>query len=241
MIPKIIHYCWFGGNQKSTLANKCMKSWEKFCPDYEIKEWNENTFDVSCAPDYVKQAHANKKWAFVSDYVRLWALYNCGGIYMDTDVEIIRNLAPLLNHKAVSGFEHGNYIQTAFMASEQGLEIFDDLLHDYDSISFINHDGTFDTTPNVKRITDKLSTHGLEQNNRKQTVSQITFFPSDYFAPKDFITGIVRKTENTFIIHHYDGTWLKPEEFKERNRRWCEWRRKDIRERFFNKLKLSKR
>lgn len=241
MIPKIIHYCWFGGGQKSKLANKCMKSWKRFCPDYEIKEWNENTFDISRAPDYVKQAHANNKWAFVSDYVRLWALYNYGGIYMDTDVEIIKNLEPLLTNKAISGFEHGSFIQTAFMAGENGLEIFGDLLRDYDNISFVTPDGTFDTTPNVKRITDKLLTCGLEQNNRKQTVSQITFFPSDYFAPKDFITGIVGKTKNTFIIHHYDGTWLKPEEFNERDRRWREWRHKNMKERIINRFKLRKR
>ena len=93
-VPKIIHYCWFGGNPKPKLAEKCIKSWKKFCPDYQIIEWNEENFDVSAAPEYVCQAYAAKRWAFVTDYVRLKAMTEMGGIYMDTDVELVKPLTP---------------------------------------------------------------------------------------------------------------------------------------------------
>ena len=103
-IPKIIHYCWFGGKPKPELAQKCIKSWKKFCPDYEIMEWNESNFDVTTAPLYVQQAYCLKRWAFVSDYVRLKALVEMGGVYMDTDVEVIKPLDPYLHHEAFAGF-----------------------------------------------------------------------------------------------------------------------------------------
>lgn len=112
-VPKIIHYCWFGGNPKPKLAEKCIKSWKKFCPDYQIIEWNEENFDVSAAPEYVRQAYAAKRWAFVTDYVRLKAMTEMGGIYMDTDVELVKPLTPFLAHDAFAGFETDASVQRA--------------------------------------------------------------------------------------------------------------------------------
>ena len=128
MIPKKIHYCWFGGNPKPKLAEKCIKSWKKYCPDYELVEWNETTFDIDSAPLFVRQAFESKKWAFITDYVRLWAMYNYGGIYMDTDVEVVKPLDRFLSEKAFSGFESSNYVPTGIMASEKDNPVIGELL-----------------------------------------------------------------------------------------------------------------
>ena len=130
MIPKIIHYCWFGGNPLSDLAQKCIDSWKKYCPDYEIKEWNESNFDLNSC-DYVREAYQAKKWAFVTDYVRLYAMVTEGGIYMDTDVEVIRPLDSFLSNRAFSGFEDETNIPTGIMACEKGFPLFEELLEEY--------------------------------------------------------------------------------------------------------------
>ena len=131
MIPKVIHYCWFGRNPLPILAQKCIESWKKYCPDYEIKEWNEDNFPMDYN-DYVKEAYEAKKWAFITDVVRLFALVTEGGIYMDTDVEVIKPLDGLLQYEAVSGFEPCSQIPTGLMASEAHQPLFEELLRDYD-------------------------------------------------------------------------------------------------------------
>ena len=211
MIPKIIHYCWFGGNPLPELAQKCIESWKKFCPDYEIIEWNESNFDIA-ANTYAKEAYEAKKWAFVSDVARLHALVTVGGIYMDTDVEVLKPLDEFLSLEAFSGFESETAIPTGIMAAEKGQPLFTELLHDYDNAHFLREDGTPDCTTNVVRITDLCLKYGLELNNQKQTVCGFTLFPYDYFCPKDFVTKELRITENTATIHHFDGSWLTAEE-----------------------------
>lgn len=211
MIPKIIHYCWFGGNPLPELAQKCIESWKKFCPDYEIIEWNESNFDIA-ANTYAKEAYEAKKWAFVSDVARLHALVTVGGIYMDTDVEVLKPLDEFLSLEAFSGFESETAIPTGIMAAEKGQPLFAELLHDYDNARFLREDGTPDCTTNVVRITELCLKYGLELNNQKQTVHGFTLFPYDYFCPKDFATKELRITENTATIHHFDGSWLTPEE-----------------------------
>ena len=211
MIPKKIHYCWFGGNPLPELAQKCIASWKKYCPDYEIVEWNESNFDLNCC-DYVKEAYQAKKWAFVSDVARLYALVNYGGIYMDTDVEVLKPLDDILDYEAVSGFETVDAIPTGLMACEAQQPMFVELLHDYDHAHFVKEDGSYDTSTNVVRITNACLKYGLVLNNTKQTVNGFTLFPKDYFCPKDARTKELEITSNTYTIHHFDGSWLTPEE-----------------------------
>lgn len=211
MIPKKIHYCWFGGNPLPELAQKCIASWKKYCPDYEIIEWNESNFDINCCA-YVKEAYEAKKWAFVSDVARLFALVNYGGIYMDTDVEVLRPLDDFLGYEAVSGFETKDRIQTGLMACLEGQPLFEELLHDYDNAHFLRKDGFYDTTTNVTRITDMCLKYGLRLDNTLQTVNGFTLFPDDYFCPKDYETKITTITENTYTIHHFDASWFSEED-----------------------------
>lgn len=211
MIPKKIHYCWFGGNPLPELAQKCIESWQKFCPDYEIIEWNESNFDIEAYP-YAKEAYDAKKWAFVSDVARLHALVTQGGIYMDTDVEVLRPLDDLLEYEAFSGFESYECIQTGIMASTQNQALFKEFLNEYDNIHFLKPDGSFDTTTNVKRITDRCLKYGIELNNTKQTIKGFTLFPSDYFCPKSLQNRKITLTDNTYVIHHFDGSWQEDNE-----------------------------
>lgn len=210
MIPKKIHYCWFGGNSLPELAIKCIESWKKHCPDYEIIEWNENNFDINCC-DYVKEAYDAKKWAFVSDVVRLYALVNYGGIYMDTDVEVLKSLDDILKYEAVSGFENEKSIPTGLMGCKKNQKLFEELLHEYDNIHFLKEDGTLDMTTNVVRITTLCLKYGLKLNNTFQIVNGFALFPNDYFCPKDYLTKKINLTENTYTIHHFDGSWLSAE------------------------------
>ena len=164
MIPKIIHYCWFGNNPLPPIAEKCLKSWQKYCPDYELKLWNEKTFDIRCN-DYVKEAYEAKKFAFVTDYVRLWAIYHYGGIYMDTDVEVLKPLDRFLVHPAFSGFEGPQRIPTGIMASEKHGKWAGQELEYYQNRHFLKEDGTLDLTTNVTIITDNLVNDGFVLNN----------------------------------------------------------------------------
>ncbi|MCR5522215.1 MAG: glycosyl transferase [Clostridia bacterium] len=211
MIPKTIHYCWFGGKPLPELAQKCIASWKKYCPDYEIIEWNESNFDFSEC-NYAREAYEAKKWAFITDYVRLKVLYENGGIYMDTDVEVLKPLDSLLQYEAVSGFESETQIPTGLIACREGLPIIGELLQEYDNIHFKKDDGTLDLMTNVIRITNTLLKYGLKQNNTLQTINGFTLLPKDYLCPKDLETGIITITDNTLTIHHFDGSWLPEEE-----------------------------
>lgn len=208
-IPKRIHYCWFGGNPLPQLAQKCIASWKKFCPDYEIVRWDETNFDINCCA-YVREAYEAKKWAFVSDVARLYALVNYGGIYMDTDVEVLHSLDDILKYEAVSGFEQPHAIPTGLMASKANHPLFAELLREYDTRCFIKEDGTYDLTTNVKYITDTCLKYGLVLNNSIQTVNGFTLFPTDYFCPIDGKTGELHLTDNTYTIHHFAGSWASP-------------------------------
>lgn len=211
MIPKIIHYCWFGGNPLPELAQKCIASWKKYCPDFEIIEWNESNFNIyEC--NYSKEAYEEKKWAFVTDYVRLKVLYEFGGIYMDTDVEVIKPLDSLLNYQAVSGFESETSIPTGLIASEKANNMIGEFLAEYTDIHFRKPDGKLDLTTNVFRITKTCYKYGLIPNNCLQVVNDFTFLPKDYLCPKNSKTGETVITENTITIHHFDGSWLSDEE-----------------------------
>lgn len=212
-ISKKIHYCWFGRGEKPELALKCIQSWKENCKDYEIIEWNEDNFDVN-SNKYVKQAYDAKKYAFVTDYVRLYVLYNYGGIYMDTDVEVIKPLDEFLDNPAFSGFENNNKIPTGIMAAEKGNKWIEDLLKEYDFLEFIKEDGTYDVTTNVTRITNlTLEKYGLNPISSYQNLNNIVvLYPYDYFCPKDWETGKIKLTENTYTIHHFSGSWHTEED-----------------------------
>lgn len=207
MILKVIHYCWFGRGEMPKLARKCIKSWKKYCPDYEIKEWNEENFDLDLYP-YAREAYDNRKFAFVTDVVRLYALYHEGGVYMDTDVEVIKPIDPFLMHTAFSGFENETMVPTGIMASEKGGIWAKDNLDYYEGRHFIKEDGTFDIKTNVVTITDYMVGHGLKQNNTLQDFpSLITMYPKDYFCPMSTDCQIMEITNRTVTIHHFNGSW----------------------------------
>lgn len=215
MIPKIIHYIWFGRNPKPELALKCIESWKKYCPDYEIIEWNEDNFDLNTAPLYVRQAYEAKKWAFVSDYVRLWAMIEHGGIYMDIDVEVLRPLDEFLVHQAFSGFEDPESIPTGIMACEKGFPLFTELMHYYDDASFLNDDGSPNLTTNVKIITQMCLERGLVLNGQYQQIQGFALYPSDVFCPFSYATGRLKKTKRTATIHWFSGSW-----YSEHRNKW---------------------
>ena len=224
MIPKIIHYCWFGGNPLPTLAQKCIKSWKKYCPDFQIIEWNEENFVLDKSPLYVRQAYEKKKWAFVSDYVRLWALVNYGGIYMDTDVEVIKPLKRFLTEKAFSGFEAVDRIPTGIMACEKENATFMAWLDKYNDKLFVLEDGSLNLETNVTAITNYMKTRGFTFNNTLQTVEGVTFYPKDFFCPKDTHTGIIELTPNSYCIHHFNGSWVEPAEREITKARWKKYK-----------------
>ncbi len=210
MIPKTIHYCWFGGNPLPELAEKCIDSWKKILPEYDIIRWDETNFDIS-SNEYVKEAYESKKYAFVSDYVRLYALYNYGGVYMDTDVEVVKPLDSFLKYKAFSGFENETFIPTGIMACEKGFNGFGELLNDYNNRNFVRKDGSFDLTTNVTVITEYYHKKGLIKNDTEQEIEGFKIMPSIVFCPaKEDI--IPKYMDKIITIHHKAGSWLSEDE-----------------------------
>lgn len=209
MIPQVIHYCWFGGQSKPALAEKCFDSWKKVCPGYEIIEWNETSYDISQAPLYVRQAYEAKKWAFVTDYVRLQVVYEHGGIYLDTDVELLRSPDKLLNHHAFFGFEVPELINTGLgFGAEAGSEILRELMADYQDIPFILEDAQMDLTPCPVRNTAVFLRRGLRSDNTKQLLNDGSLIlPTEYLCPIDYHTGQKHVTKNTYSIHHFSASW----------------------------------
>lgn len=214
MIPKKIHYCWLGGSPLPKSAVKCINSWKKYCPDYEIIEWNETNLDFENVPDFVKQAYEAKAWGFVPDYFRLWIIYNYGGIYLDTDVQVIRSFDPLLGNSAFAGFEIENSVALGLgFGAEKGNQMIKEHLELYNSISFKNEDGSVNKLPSPVITTEWLVSRGLVLGRNKiENVNGMKIYPKEYFAPKSFDTGIVKITKNTFSIHQYDASWFTEEE-----------------------------
>lgn len=208
MIPKVIHYCWFGGNPLPSLAVDCINSWKKYLPDYEIKEWNESNFPFQDYP-FAQQALDNKKFAFVSDVCRLHALKLEGGVYMDTDVEVLKSLDTFLSLSAFSGFENDDFVPTGIMASEKNGLWVTELLEYYHNRSFVKEDGSLDTTSNTYIITQMMLQKGFIMNNKFQEIQEyVTFYPNDFFCPKSYKTGRIELTENSYCIHHFAKSWI---------------------------------
>ena len=209
MIPKKIHYCWFGGNPLPESAKKYIETWKKYCPDYEIIEWNETNFDLN-QNQYCKEAYEAKKWAFVSDYARLKVLYDNGGIYMDTDVEVAKPLDDLLQYNWFAGFEAEDRIQTGVIGAERKNDFIKLLLEDYTKRKFINSQNEYDLTTNVQVLTRKIKqNYRIQLNNTYQIFgNNYLLLPFDYLCCKDYLSGKIYKTEHSYTIHHFEGSWL---------------------------------
>ena len=214
MIPKVIHYCWLGGNPLPQSAIKCIESWKKYCPDYEIREWNESNLDFQNAPAFVKQAYEAKAWGFVPDYFRLWIIYHYGGIYLDTDVQMIKSFDPLLHNIAFAGFEGDKHVNFGSgFGAEKGHPMIKEHLDLYNSIQFRNSDGTLNRVASPVITTQWLQKKGLVADTGEiQVIDGLHIYPQDYFAPKSFDTGVTKITKNTYSIHQYDASWFTDDE-----------------------------
>lgn len=204
MIPKKIHYCWFGGNEKPEKAKKCIASWKKFCPDYEIIEWNESNFDVN-QNEYARRCIREKKYAFLSDYARLAIVEEHGGVYFDTDVEVVRNIDDLLKNEAFFGFESDEYVNTGVgFGSVPNHKAVCLMKEEYSD--FLDGTREFNSCPTLN--TNALLAAGLKKDGKQQTVAGAVIYPVEYFNPYDDTTGRLRKTENTYSIHWYAKSWI---------------------------------
>ena len=206
MIPKKIHYCWFGKTEMPKLGIQCIASWKRFMPDYEIICWNEANYDVSKNP-YMFEAYQRKKWGFVPDYARLDIIYRHGGIYLDTDVEIIKSFDFISNIPAFCGFEDNEHVNFGVgFGAEPGFKLLKELLDYYEDLSFYK-DGKLNLTPSPVYQTAILLRHGLTQNNQRQKIADMEIFPAYYFSPKSLITQKITITSNTYSIHHFAASW----------------------------------
>lgn len=208
MIPKIIHYCWFGRGEKTELTKRCVASWKKLCPDFEIREWNEDNCDCF-AMLFMAEAYRAKKYAFVSDVMRLIVLEKYGGVYFDTDVEVVKDISPLLDNAAFIGFENDDYVASGLtIASEAHHPAIQAMISEYEKLHFINSDGSQNHIGCPHINTDVLKRFGLVCNGKEQVASGVHIYPADYFNPLDSATGKLHKTENTYSIHWYSMSWL---------------------------------
>ena len=213
MIPKVIHYCWFGRNPLPPLAVKCIGSWRKFLPDYEIREWNEDNFDVNAIP-YTREAYEAKKYAFVSDYARFKILYEHGGLYFDTDVEVIRPLDDIIARGPFMGCERDTSGATApavapglGLGVNPGLGLYRELLDLYATLHFRNADGSLNFKTVVQYTTELLCEHGLQNTPDIQEVAGVWIYPKEYFCPIDYHTKECHISKRTHSIHHYAESW----------------------------------
>ena len=206
-MPKVINYCWFGRGPKSPLIQKCMETWRKYLPGWQIKEWNEDNFDVNiCA--YTAEAYAAKKYAFVSDYARFWVLYHHGGVCFCTDVELLRPLDGLLEETpSVMGFEMENTVNPGtIMSGPAGSPMIAEILKEYNGRHFIV-DGKPNTNTIVATGTECLQRHGFTGGNRLQQVEEFTIYPMEYFCPFEHETQMMLTTPKTYAMHHFTATW----------------------------------
>lgn len=220
MIPKVIHYCWFGGNPKSEVVKKCIESWKKFCPDYKIIEWNESNYDVTKHP-FIKKAYEFKKWAFVSDYARVDILYHHGGIYLDTDVELVASLNLFLKYDFYAGFESTPFVAFGLgFGSIEGHQVLKDILDYYDRLEFPDSSFGLSMVSCPRIQTEILAKHGMVCNNQNQVFDGCHIFSTEYFCPISFKTGETVITDKTVSIHHYDMSWNTESFKKSKYREW---------------------
>lgn len=203
MIPRIIHYCWFGGKPLPKSARRCIASWRKFFPDYEIREWNESNFDVNMTP-YTAEAYAAKKFAFVSDFARFHVLHEYGGIYFDTDVEVIRSMDDIIEKGAFMGMENGEFIAPGLgLGFDQGHALCKWYISYFSDKHFMPGQPSM-----VPVVTEHMKELGWQEEKRIQSIVGISIYPPDYFCPQAMMGAPIRLTKNTRSIHHFDGSWM---------------------------------
>lgn len=217
MIPKVIHYCWFGRKPLPELAKKCIASWQKFLPDYEIKEWNEDNFDVNIIP-YTAEAYKARKYAFVSDYARFWILYKYGGLYFDTDVEVIRPMDDIIAQGPFMGCENAALGELSpqmlgvnpglGLGANPGLNLYKDILNYYGKRHYLLSQGIYSNETVVTITTNFLCRKGLNFIKQVQEIEGIWIYPKEYFCPKNYKTGLLTITQKKVSIHHYNASWL---------------------------------
>jgi hypothetical protein len=207
-IPKAIHYCWFGGAPIREDFAGYITGWKKLCPDYDIVRWDESNYDVK-KNEYMYEAYKNKKWGFVSDYARLDIVYRHGGVYLDTDVELVRNIDDLLCDEAFYGFEGRLYVNNGSgFGAVAGSSMIAEQMEIYRKLSFVNEDGALNLIPAPIHQTKLLVSKGLKQDNTLQKIEGMTVYPSDVLSPLSHETGVVSSTKNTYAVHHYSSTWF---------------------------------
>lgn len=215
-IPKTIHYFWFGNNKQSELIKKCIRSWRKYCPDYRIIKWDESNFDINiCA--YVREAYKTKNWAYVSDYARFYVLNKYGGVYLDTDVELLKPIDSIIQKGPFFALETSDFNSVApglGMASNANNDILKKILDMYNNEHFILKDGSLNKVPVGERIRPILIQYGLKDVKNIQNVKGFNVYPHDYFCPLNYYTGEFKMTKNTVAIHHYASSWMSDSDRK---------------------------
>ena len=207
MIPKIIHYCWFGRNPYPEKVQYCIESWRKYLPDYEFKLWNEDSFDINTSA-FVREAYENQRYAFVSDYVRVFALYTQGGIYLDTDIEVKKDFKDLLDNKLLLGTDDSGAL-TAFMAAEKNHPYFGELLSKYNEMHFVLDNGKQNTSVNNIWMQECLKKYGYVEENLFQKLEEgVLVYPDEFFHAKSLVSGKYHITKKTYCIHHHTLLWI---------------------------------
>jgi hypothetical protein len=207
---------WLSGDEKPETIRNCIASWHRNCPNYEIKEWTAQSLDININ-EYVRQAYALRKWTFATDYFRLWIMYNYGGIYLDSDVEVLKSFDPLLSQKGFIGFEYNSthLLEAAVIGAQAGLPIFAEWMREYEKINFTFTAADCGTLiPTVPQLmVGVLSKYGLVCDDKRRSVADLEIYPSDYFCNKDY-DGEIRTTDNSYSIHHFAASWLSARDKK---------------------------
>lgn len=237
MIPKVIHYIWLGGKPLPKIAKKCIKTWKKFCPDYQIKRWDESNLNIDIFP-YVRQAYDAKKFAFASDVLRYKILYDEGGIYLDIDVKLIKNLDEFLNNKLFFGFENEKYVAPGLiLGGEKDNKHLKSLLDAYKDEKFVGDDGSYNLKTVCMYATEYLEKKGMQFEDKIQNFDGVTVYPVEYFNPYNLPNR--ECTKNTHSIHLYYGSWFTKKQraaLKLKN-----FARKILGEKLYNKIKNKMR
>ncbi len=207
-IPKKIHYCWFGGGEMPSEYKRYIETWRKHCPDYEIICWDESNYDIS-KNKFMREAYEHKKWAFVSDYARVDVIHKYGGIYLDTDVELLKPLDGFLGWDMFCGFESLTHVAWGLgFGAVKGFPVLKDVLDRYENMAFVKEDGTLNMISCPIIQSEVMEQHGFLMNGMPQEADNIAIYPKEFFSPYSFMKEFGRITDNTHSIHHYSASWM---------------------------------